>query len=89
MILVSVLSMPATDYTWKGDVIAAPPGPVYCLYTVKQKVYTQKGGQPQGRGPGGCSCMGETCVTRGPVFHLRGHIAPKCSTLSLPPQTNY
>ena len=88
MILVIVLiSMPATGYTWKGDDIAAPAGPVCCLYTVKQKVYTQcLIRRTEGRGLGGCSCVGGTSYTRWTIKWTRvssgggGHRAPKCST---------
>ena len=40
-------------------------GPVYCLYTVKQKVYTQcLIRRMEGRDPGECSCVGGTSYTR-------------------------
>ena len=35
MILV-IITMPATGYTWKGDGIA-PAGPLYCLYTPRNR----------------------------------------------------
>ena len=77
--------MPATGYTWKGDVIA-PAGLVYCLYTVETESLHTKRRTASREGSGWVLMHGRS--RPGPGFHLGGHIAPKCSTSPLPLTTD-